>query len=89
MCLTLPPQNSVEDDGEMFVETPDEIEPTALQKRRSEILRIREEEEAVLQSQEFDFCWNSTLGLKLRNGSVVNLHGYARARGEGSRAASH
>ena len=74
-CAPAPPQNAVPDDAEMFTEAPEDIEPTALQRRRADILRIREEEEGVLLSQEFDFCWNSTLGLKLRSTLVVNLHG--------------
>ena len=69
-------QSGVDDDAEIFIETPEDIEPTALAKRKAELLRIREAQEARLLEQNFDFCWNPTLGLKLRNGGVANLHGY-------------
>jgi hypothetical protein len=69
-------QNGVEDDDEMFAEASPDLDIGGILRRRAELIRIREAEEALLLGQRFDFCWNPTLGLKLRNGTVANLHTY-------------
>ncbi len=69
-------QNCLEgDDDEAFVPTREDA--VSSQKRRSDLRRIREQQESVFMSQEFDFCWSCTLGIKLRTtGGVSNVHAY-------------
>lgn len=70
-------QNAVDDDDEMFVEPPEDLDLGAQMRRKAELIRIREAQEAALMDQSFSFCWNSTLGFKMRNSTVLNLHRYA------------
>ena len=72
-------QNAVEDDDEMFIEPPEDLDLGAQMRRKAELIRIREAQEAALMDQSFSFCWNSTLGFKMRNSTVLNLHRYALA----------